>query len=116
MTEQQINVAIADIMGWTQITEHALLRESMGRSYTGKHPQGGVIMDIPNYCGDLNAMADAEGTLTFTDRQTYYCNVQRVMSSSLPDHRYLVMQECIRATARQRAEAFLRTVGRLVEE
>jgi len=60
--------------------------------------------DRPNYLNDLNAMHDAENSLT-TSQMT-------IMSQYL--HRRLGMLWGF-ATASQRAEAFLRTIGKWKE-
>lgn len=52
-----------------------------------------------NYCGDLNAMAEAE--MALGDSHQYLIALSAIC---MPHH-------AIHATARQRAEAFARTVG-----
>jgi hypothetical protein len=106
MTDEQININVAEALGWTDC-EHI---ESLGLS-KGKHvfvqaqyPTG--HSQLPNYCTDLNAMHEAEMTLP-----------------TLPDNRRsefrwrlgLICVQPIHATARQRAEAFLKTLGKWEE-
>ena len=59
---------------------------------------------IPNYCHDLNAMAEAEETLPKSMLLTYDCQLGRLCeeTDTFTHH----------ATARQRAEAFLKTLGK----
>lgn len=70
-----------------------------------KHP-------LPDYLNDLNAMAAAE---EYVDRDNYYDNLIRVVAKYNDP---LPASECIgthRATAAQRAEAFLRTIRKWVD-
>jgi hypothetical protein len=56
-----------------------------------------------DYCTDLNAMHEAEKVLTFEDWESY----RDELGGSF--------RGCAHATARQRAEAFLRTLGKWKE-
>lgn len=89
MTNQEINEAIASVVFELVPTDS----------------------NIPNYCADLNAMHEAEKI------------VERIMHERGDDYAYgdrlvEVTQNVrpISATARQRAEAFLRTIGKWKEE
>lgn len=63
----------------------------------------------PDYCNDLNAMHEAEKVLT--DEQCVFVRVHlRERLENYPASRYMW-----HATARQRAEAFLRTLGKWEE-
>jgi hypothetical protein len=86
MTNEQINAAIAEACGW----DHKPIN------------CGGA-----NYCTDLNAMHEAEKYLD-TDElfRGYYLALYDVTQST---------RWPIHATARQRAEAFLRTLGKWEE-
>lgn len=93
MTDQQINAAIAkacDIVG----------KDKYGPLY--KTAEGWVV-DCPKFATDLNAMWQAEETLTVEEWTEYV--------EHLPSR----WEEAIHATARQRAEAFLRTLGKWEE-
>jgi hypothetical protein len=86
MTDEQINVAIAEACGWKGCLEcnDPICEDNF----------------IPNYCNDLNAMNEAEKTLSPSDLWTmkYYLPFQGGLE--------------FRSTARQRAEAFLRTLDK----
>jgi hypothetical protein len=58
----------------------------------------------PKYCSDLNLMHEAEEVLTDNDWDLYCVELG------------YSLRGCARATARQRAEAFLRTVGKYINE
>lgn len=57
----------------------------------------------PDYCNDLNAMHEAENCLSLDDRNHYIDALGTIYKDSW---------EFATATARQRAEAFLRTIGK----
>ncbi len=106
MTDEQINEVIAPIHGWDLDPEEAHEWESRGSWVKSPRGQMKGRYEIPNYCTDLNAMHEAEMTLP-----------------TLPDNRRsefrwrlgLICVQPIHATARQRAEAFLRTLGKWEE-
>ena len=106
MTNEQINVAIAEACGWKEITNCTCGGKK------GGCPLGGHASSYtPNYCGDLNAMHEAEKVLApknwdrFSENwHNYYMHLRRGDAD-----------RAIHATARQRAEAFLRTLGKWEE-
>ena len=63
---------------------------------------------LPNYTGDLNAMHEAEKTLSFSQETKYVANLMK-------QHKEYPMTTGFLATAAQRAEAFLRTIGKWKE-
>jgi hypothetical protein len=101
MTDEQINKSIAEACGWTKIDNLS------AKGLMGKPPQKLCSFGyIPNYCNDLNAMHEAEKVLT-TEQKNAFCN------HLLPSE-YGIWW-AIHTIARQRAEAFLRTVGKWEE-
>jgi hypothetical protein len=93
MTDKQINAAIAkacDIVG----------KDKYGPIY--KTPDGWVV-DCPRFATDLNAMHEAQRALTKAQTDEYIA----VLFDST--------HEATLATARQRAEAFLRALGKWEE-
>jgi hypothetical protein len=94
MTKEQINIAIAEHLGWKK------KREVEPGYWVWFAPNGNLSGqdNIPNYASDLNAMHEAEKVLS-SERLVQFW--MRIPSSS--------------ATAPQRAEAFLRTVGKWQE-
>lgn len=109
MTDKQINAAIAEACGWTVIRDNVV----------GKAPgeTGYRVMFLPNYCTDLNAMHEAEKTLTIQQKENEYSDnlTQVVIYLKRGLTIGLVEYLGIHATARQRAEAFLRTLGKWEE-
>lgn len=102
MTDEQINAAIAEACGWTNVGEC----ENGGFRLRGFPPDRYEAhrKPIPNYCTDLNAMHEAEKVLDSDElfRGYYLALYDITKSTRCPVH----------ATARQRAEAFLRTIGK----
>lgn len=95
MTNEQINRAIAEACGWKEGVER----------YVQNLP---LMKAPPDYCNDLNAMHQAE--MIFTPEREHW-----MYYSLLDDMCCGSSFKAIRATARQRAEAFLRTLGKWEE-
>ena len=108
MTDEQINQRIAEACGWEDITESVAPGEFRRRA-TGmlrdKHGNRTPLKQIPNYCADLNAMHEAEEFLSGNLWIEYVNDLANIEGNLFG----------IRATARQRAEAFLRTLGKWEE-
>jgi hypothetical protein len=114
MTDEQINAAIAEACGWEDV---APLKENLN-VWIGKH--GGYYQNLEEYCTDLNAMNEAEETLTEEQRNFMFNYLMSIrwINASEGERRGLGTQKKLspaRATARQRAEAFLRTLGKWEE-
>jgi len=104
MTDQKINKAIAKYLGWKEFSSFSDCKQIIGKRpsfHNGKIVSYTVDQYVPDYCRDLNAMHEAEKVLTTAQTTT--------MSQYL--HRRLGMLWGF-ATASQRAEAFLRTIGK----
>lgn len=106
MSEEEINVAIAECCGWDTDPVEAHPWTSRGqwviKPWDGKRELYSKIMNMPNYCGDLNAMHEAEKLLRPPFWKDY--SIWQIYI----DH----FEEDPHATAAQRAEAFLRTLGK----
>jgi len=109
-------IAIAEACGWAwlmynarpvlfdadfwakhpETKKHQITAEELADSYQLEIGMGG----LPDYLNDLNAMHEAEKFLTSTDLGWKYIEVLKKVTFELP--------WC--ATARQRAEAFLKTL------
>jgi hypothetical protein len=95
MSDEQINIAIAEACGWKHIAFNR------GWVETG---DGETQCVIPNYCNDLNAMHEAE-KIILDDLKTWrqYVDLIRVQSAKNGN-------PIFHLTSRQKAEAFLRTL------
>ena len=89
MSPEKQRVAIARACGWEYCDGW-------------HHPDGGDC--LPDYLNDLNAMHEAEKVLTDRQTRTYTANLWRMTH-------YAKIFSSIHATAPQRCEAFLRTLG-----
>lgn len=102
MTDSEINIAIAGACGW---------KDRPDPFYTDKlawtHDEGATWVstcDLPSYTTDINAMHEAEEVMwQRTDLWTLYVSELSKLCNSLAP--------ALHATARQRAEAFLRVKG-----
>jgi hypothetical protein len=99
MTDDQINQRIAEACGWTQIQSCTCWDDVL----RGKAPNENRLKHIEDYCEDLNAMHEAEKALTPQQTDKYVTTLCLEVQPIPSLHN---------ATARQRAEAFLRTLGK----
>jgi hypothetical protein len=113
MTPEAQRIAIAEACGWKncESSRHDVI--------FGDNPEGDRAV-VPNYPGDLNAMHEAEETLSANQRIDFACYltepVRDQIYNVMPyDLHYPVCFPAIHTTARQRAEAFLRTIGKWEE-
>jgi hypothetical protein len=111
MTPEQINVAIAESVGW-EIEEvgNAVFvippKNTIGTGYCDvckDHPL--IIKLIPNYHGDLNAIFGV--WMTLTQLEKFSKHLDRITAR---EGNWIVL-----ATAQQRCEAYLRTIGKWEE-
>lgn len=117
MTDTEINVAIAEACGLNPVLSPFVPNQcatgNSGRWFSPEaagemrktYPRGANPKVIPNYCADLNAMHDAEEHLKGETWANYFDMLQRTGKAT-----------GVRATARERAEAFLLTVGKWKEQ
>jgi hypothetical protein len=107
MTPQEINIAIAQACGW-------------GRPYQNGVPYR-PITNAPNYHASLDAMHEAWKAAIHPDpmRALEFYRILTRLVETKPDrsHKFGVClyDEVTNATAAQRAEAFLRTLGKWKE-
>jgi hypothetical protein len=102
MTNEQINIAIAEACGYKNVTIG--VTEGAIRVVVGyKHHN--FDEEIPDYCNDPNAMHEAEKV---------FGEVYSIKSYEYEDWLQSIIghDQTWRATARQRAEAFLRTINK----
>jgi len=100
MTNEQINKVIAETCGWI---ERPTCTDFLGNPLLP-----------PDYCNDLNAMHEAEKRLSEKQTRTFAFMLAQVLETSPTvdlDDQFLN----IHATAIQRAEAFLKTIGKWEE-
>ena len=123
MTDEQINKAMAEHCGWTIRGNVIGYMEPDGNDEPEFIP---TIGNPPDYCNDLNDMHDAEKELYANECSMYFRILSKVHPTFgiLPkwmdiDHEEEQAWEyfqLIHTTARQRAEAFLKTIGKWEEQ
>ena len=100
MTDEQINQRIAEACGWTGGVE--------------RHVQNLPLMKAPsNYCNDLNAMYEAEQQMDEIDWVFFMTELAGLVR--LPKQAEVQIKQFVHSTARHRAEAFLRALGKWEE-
>lgn len=107
MTDEQINAAIAEACGWTEIYVEDFSEMGVPCFMTMGIPPMFIHIEnalaLPDYCTELNAMHEAQQKLSLTEFVVY---IDELME---------LHHEPMQSTARQRAEAFLRTLGKWEE-
>lgn len=131
MKPEDINRAIAEHCGWQFLPERDMRLGPQPELWEG--PDGDRFFEspfkdwppYPNYHGDLNAMHEAEKVL-FESRPGHYERAWAMALSSVVSARGEAYEEytpsdlrdvadCAHATHAERAEAFLRTIGKWKE-
>ena len=103
MTDEQINKTIAEYVGHKNISIQTIGEDigmPMSFLFSGEPNKGGYA--IPDYCNDLNAMHEAEKIL-FTTNNWDACAYEYVLQKETTSWAW-------HSTAKQRAEAFLKTI------
>lgn len=127
MSPDKQRIAIASVLGWTdfetlmgqfdELRWHVYTNEPNGYpddSYKagdliGKHsPKAPLWSHVPDYPNDLNAMHEVEKVLTSIQYWTFVEWVRVTVQDKHVDY----VAHPTSATAAQRAEAFLRTIGK----
>ncbi len=125
MTNQEINIAIAEACGWkwTGSPEQVAATASFTRPEAWVvRPDGELDFrhNIPSYTTDLNAMHEAEKALTDDQWAQYQIKLGVILhlNSECPPYWDLQMDESrafMHSRAEQRAEAFLRAINKWKE-
>lgn len=118
MSEQEQRIAIAEACGW-QHCKISLVTLCTGESMTCDGWNHDELDDEgspepPDYLNDLNAMADAERTLDVNKLSIYADELEKVC---VPVHICALTHwsSVVMASAAQRAEAFLKAIGKWKE-
>ena len=115
MTEDEINVALAEAFGWREIKRFlgglfGLPPDTWKRQGTYWTSLGKY--DTPNFTADLNVIAEAESRLDDAQWLEYMLNLQDVLKCRPEGNKWRVCRENMSATARQKAEALVKTIGK----
>ena len=113
MNKEKQRIAIAEACGWRIVKNYG---NGGLYGYPARAPSYDVAElppgSVPNYPTDLNAMREAEKTLTEQQR-IKFCSELYAMAG--PEQSVWSF-DLIHAPAAQRAEAFLRAIGKWKEE
>ena len=116
MNPENQRIAIAEACGLTNVAPMIVKNVK----HEGDDITVGIWSDdgwVPQYLNDLNAMHEAEKVLTQDQMIDYSRHVGKSVTSHLPASRAAWMDfQLINVTASQRAEAFLRTIGKWEED
>ncbi len=108
MTQEEQRTAIAEACGWTL---NSAKHTAKGLDWLHV-PSGNTAYNPPNYLNDLNAMHEAEKILP---RHLYHVDYWQKGYGKFQTLLELSTITPYSATASQRAEAFLRTIGKWEE-
>ncbi len=114
MSPEKQRIAIAGACGWKPDESHHGVTgewDTVQWFALRPHPGGGAYtcdVRVPDYTRDLNAMHEAEKVLTCRQRGEMTLWIQHMACAGYGPQLF--------ATAAQRAEAFLRTIGKWEEQ
>jgi hypothetical protein len=121
MTPEQQRIAIAEACGWKRNEyPHAIAKDMWWHKDLSdeKYTQ---TDDLPDYLNDLNAMHEAEKILNARQQVCYFEHLAgSIMNDAYEGVGYWMQAELSseqltwRATAAQRAKAFLKTIGKWI--
>jgi len=107
MNKQEQRIAIAEACGWKL--------QSVGNKPYGTTPDGAACLNFLDYLNDLNAMHEVTSVLCDQTTQRFTDELIKVTKANT--HGVAVIYSSLYdATAAQRAEAFLRTIGKWEDE
>lgn len=117
MTDEQMRIAIAEACGWSEIDSYIGQEKMPEGLLKGQNPKykGGKKEELPDYLNDLNSMHEAEEYIK--DWPKWVKMLAKVIAGVPNATRaggtkvFVDRSILARATARQRAEAFLKTKG-----
>jgi hypothetical protein len=112
MTDEQMRIAIAEACGWNSIREqdydHGYSGNDVRQMWVGLSPDLNEFEQLPDYCNNLNAMHEAEKVLTEKGVNAWWAYVAHINRNNPTPFR---AESAVHATARQRAEAFIKTLN-----
>lgn len=99
----------------TEELQRIAIAESVGiYIHDGDHAPSNYMFlkDLPDYLNDLNAMHEVEKKLTKVQFGDYYIELLKMARGK---SQYSIDRSMVCATSTQRAEAYLRTIGKWVD-
>lgn len=124
MTPQEKRIAIAEFDGWKvwQCNNHGTIKYFPAEHKAEGYWEIGIRMpdyrldvsNLPDYLNDLNAMHKAEKKLTSNEFQVYFDSLVSMIAVSAENPRHGDYPRVVHATASQRADALLLTIGKMI--
>ena len=117
MNKEKQKIAIAEACGWSNLQDSDY--KPFGKAQlVGRHPGGSEqnLLRVPDYLNNLNAMHEAEETMTDQKKRDFTSFLQEIVDLDCTWHTLDELFKIAHATAAQRAEAFLRTIGKWEEK
>ncbi len=125
MTPEAQRIAIAEACGWVRVDQPTETKNVWGSAGRPSDKQFWFAYHLPDYLNDMNAMHKAEITvLSCSSKQGYFCKAicNTVLNDARESGNPIPIQDdvgtvwaIVNSTASQRAEAFLKTIGRWTE-
>ena len=114
MKPEAQRIAIAEACGWMEIKDDDFSEYGVPCFILmGIAPRGsGLRTALPDYLNDLNAMHEAENNLEGMNKAEFAVQLCRVAGKDWPNGIGGGSFTHVHTTAAQRAEAFLRTIGK----
>lgn len=109
MTNEQINRAVAEELGWTNIRP----RYAFGPALLGLEPRHKQECRVPDFCNDYNAVAEMRKAIKKDDEQVRFAQI--LCDMTFQGHEDIMLEyywTLLNATPRQQCEAFLRMRGK----
>jgi hypothetical protein len=128
MTDQQINIAIAESLGWHSKSGANggvkwVDKDGIGRNGGGLYGYGYndelKLSHLPDYTSELNVCHEFELEVIYSNDRLPKKYTQQIKSAICREvgvkKAQMDFDLCITATARQRCEAYLKTIGKWIE-
>ena len=115
MSDQEINIAIAEACGWKDLENEDFSEYGVPCFMLMGSNNTGTRLAPPDYCNDLNAMHEAEKVFEEKGQRDYSFRLLLALVDGSVTHDLNDHFIYLTATARQRAEAFLRTLKKWEE-
>lgn len=125
MTNESINIAVAESRGY-KVSDHleygqyGIVRKDSQRCIDSRRPafeKNGILCDyagLPNYCSSRDAMAEAINSLDDDQVAVFAKHLKDITKPVFGTSHYRKKwwANFIKATGRQRAEAYLKTINK----
>lgn len=118
MSPEKQRIAIAEVCGLNPVTIPFVPNQIAERWFSPEaahewfkcYPSSGTVKIIPDYLSSLDAMHEAEKVLSLKQWWDYCDNLIMIVDQGLGNESH------VHANAAQRCEAFLKTIGKWIEE